>query len=269
MNTLTVPRCWGALGPFSTVDPARYVSSGVEADALAIEDFETRGQGDQYDKGSKGVGPTARLGVSDGPLVSNEDDRSPLVEFGEPAARLLERRWEADAAGSFRCPVPGHNGTARLVEPDGQLRVGCCTGRWRSLAEVFAAEHYRRDVFLSQIQLATWARRLAFEAGTFHPLTIDVPDPPDLSGSAAKVRQGFTLLVGLRWADGERRPVAFSPTFASAWCKTSRATAHRATRQLLQRGVIQAAGHHKPEHGRETTLYLPGGTIVAELLEQR
>lgn len=182
------------------------------------------------------------------------------------ALPALERRFGSDAEGSFACPLPGHTGTARLGVPDedpaGDLRVLCCRGRWRSLGEVRAAHAYGEDRIRSNIELAVWLRRLLFEADLFEPVAVDLPLlPPGASETAERVRDGFALLVGLRWADYEPRPVAFALRFVTAWCGLSSFRAAReAVTALVDAGVIREAG----AAGR-VRLFLPGEVRHADV----
>jgi hypothetical protein len=182
-----------------------------------------------------------------GPLVQR-------VELGALVAASLETRWEADAGRSFRCPIPGHTGTARLVDQGGDLRLGCCTGRWRSLGEVRAAEAYGRDELRSNIELATWTRMVAYEAGSFAPLSVEIsPLPHDASDHVQRAYSGFELLIGLRWRDGEHRPVAFAVRFCAAWCGLTHRDAHLAIQELRRIGTISEV-----ERIGQIRLYLPG-----------
>jgi hypothetical protein len=145
------------------------------------------------------------------------------------------------------------------VDQGGDLRLGCCCGRWRSLGEVRAAEAYGQDGLRSNIELATWNRRLAFEAKSFVPLEVELP--PLASGSEKHVQRayaGFALLIGLRWKDGDHRPVAFSVRFCAAWCGLSHREAHLAIQELRQLGVIVEA-----DRTGQIRLYLPGRTEAA------
>jgi hypothetical protein len=181
-----------------------------------------------------------------GPLVGGPLDplvRPGRVHLDHRARAWLEERWPAGEYGSFNCPLPGHSGRARLVDQDGDLRLGCCSGRWRSLGEVIAAEAYGTDTFRTNIEIATWTRRLAYEAGAFEPLDVPVPALSEGSSEAARrARDGFKLLIGLRWKDGPSRPVAFSVRFCSAWCQMSHARADEAVKELRRRSVIYEAG---------------------------
>jgi hypothetical protein len=199
--------------------------------------------------------------ADDGPLVTGPLGplvQPGLVNLGERVRLWLEEHWHADGQGSFACPIPGHKGTARLIHYEGDLRLGCCTGRWRSLGEVFAAEAYRRDFKATQIQIAAWTRRLAYEAGTFRPLDVAVPElPPDASDAARRAREGFALLIGLRWRDGEHRPVAFAVRFCSAWCQMGHTSAAEGVHELRARNVIFEA-----DRRGQVLLYLPASREV-------
>jgi hypothetical protein len=130
----------------------------------------------------------------------------------------------------------------------------CCRSRWRSLGEVRAAEAYDEDRMRSNIELATWTRRLAHELGGFAPADVALPAVPENSPAHLRsARDGFRLLVALRWADGPHRPVAWSVRFASAWCDLTFRQAREANYGLQERGVIRPAGRI----GR-ARLFLPG-----------
>jgi hypothetical protein len=66
------------------------------------------------------------------------------------------------------------------------------------------------------------------------------------------IRDGFRLLVGLRWADGPHRPVAFSIRFCEAWCSVPYRLANIGIKELVRLKVIQPAG----KSGR-VPLFLP------------
>jgi hypothetical protein len=205
-----------------------------------------------------------RGAISEGKVASvKASPVAPLVRgrvrFDEAA---LKRRWHADEDGHFPCPLPGHGGTAFLVYPDdddGEVRLACCEGHWRSLGEVRMAEALERDTWHpSNIRIAIWTRLLAYETGTFEPLNVLVPAlPPGASKDAHTAREGFRLLIGLRWADGEHRAVAYSVRFVAGWCSIGKWQAHEGVRALLKYGVIHEAGR-AGSYGR-VPLYLPGG----------
>jgi len=191
-----------------------------------------------------------------GPLVTE----SGRLKWQETHVAAIERRFGADNDGQFACPVPGHSGRARIDTPDEgpewEARLFCCTGRWRSLGEVRAAIAYGTDGKRSNIQLATWTRLLAHEIGAFAPYRITLPElPPDAGPLAQRAREGFGLLFGLRWADGEHRPVAWSVRFAVAWCGFGQRDAQLATRTLRETGVVIESGRI-----HQVRLYLPGAT---------
>lgn len=186
-------------------------------------------------------------------------DPRPRLELA-PLVSALEARWAADPdTGSFVCPLPGHERTGRLGtppdDPDGDVRLLCCGGRWRSLGEVRAAEAYGIDGLRSNIEAAVWLRRLAHEVGGFDLAPVYIPQlPPDAPLAARLARDGFALLIGLRWADLAPRPVAFSVRFCAAWCGLpSFRAAHEAISYLIESGVVREAG----TVGR-ARLFMPG-----------
>jgi hypothetical protein len=215
--------------------------------------------------GSRTRAPARRQGplvqVPSGPLVqSDATGRPPRVEFGEAIEAVAQRLGLDPVTFEGPCPLPGHTGTARLAsgipeDPTGDVRLLCCRKRWRSLGEVRAAIGYGFDnARRTNIELATWTRRLACEVGAFRPVA--VPLPPLASGASPgieRAREGFGLLAGLRWADGPRRPVPFTVRFAVAWCGLSHGAAQKALRALVSEGIIREV-----ERRGRLSLYLPG-----------
>jgi len=203
-----------------------------------------------------------------GPLVTSGrgDQEFGRVAWTDEAVLQLERQLHADGDGYIRpCPLPGHTGGARLgvppEDPEGDVRLLCCLGRWRSLGELRAAIACGHDDGgrpyaqggHSNILLATWQRRVAFEVGAFSPVVVDLPAlRPGSPDAAHSVRAGVALLFGLRWADGPRRPVAWSVRFAAAWCEISVRDAGVGTRIVLDQGVI-----NEVERRGRTRLYIP------------
>ena len=205
------------------------------------------------------------VGVPSVPSYARARKKDPHVEFGTDFALRLERRWGADEQGSFPCPLPGHPGRARLGTPtdegDVGLRVLCnCQGRWRSLGEVRANQAYGADVLRSNIEIAIWTRRLAYELECFEPVAVPLAYlPADAPSHAVEARRGFQLLVGLRWADRAPRPVAYSVRFCAAWCSLTHAEAALGVRALIEHEVITVVG----KQGR-IRLYEPAPVPPAE-----
>lgn len=218
-----------------------------------------RGRQDEWHtRGPHSAPPSSSpLTRENGPLVQGPLD--PLVQGGrvaidERVVTLLRTEWPPNEHGRFPCPVPGHRGEAFLLEQDGQLRLGCCTGRWRSLGEVWALIAYGEDRFLTNIEIAAWTRRLAHKAGSFEAVEVTVPPlRPDAPANARRVREGFVLLLSLRWADGPRRACAYSVRFTAAWCQISHGGAAQGLRVLRAEKVIEQAGRVGL-----IPLYLPG-----------
>jgi hypothetical protein len=203
------------------------------------------------------VGESSEL--DHGPLVTPPTARSSAkVKWPTGIADRISVRFGADASGNLRCPLPGHKGSAYVDsipdQPSTELRLLCCSGRWRSLGEVRAVLSYGEDHLLSNIQNATWLRRLAYEVDAFTPADVRLrPLAPDAPEYLRRAHAGFELLIGLRWADGPRRPVAWSVRFVSAWCGLTFREAHAAIAELRQAGLIVEAGRV----GR-MSVYLPG-----------
>jgi hypothetical protein len=241
-----------------------------------------------------GSGPDERSGAGRG----GEDGRpprsqAPLVQFPSaplvqgPTSPRVDFSAAVDALAALLgldpethegpCPLPGHRGRARLAadipeDDTGDVRLLCCSGRWRSLGEVYAAIAFRydnggrpaREGGRSNIEIAVWTRRLGCDVGAFWPAAVAVPPlPSGASPAIERVWAGFRLLIGIRWADGPRVPVPYSARFAAAWCGVSRGAAHAAIRFLIERGVLCEV----EQRGR-LPLYLPG-TIPEEGDEAR
>jgi hypothetical protein len=120
---------------------------------------------------------------------------SSRVSFDEAAEQKLAAQWGGTVEG-FPCPIPDHKGRAKLIEQQGDLRLACsCSDRpdrWRSLGEVCAAQAYGVDDIRTNIEIATWTRRLAWELKVFEKVEVSLPElPPGLPGHVDRVRQGF------------------------------------------------------------------------------
>jgi hypothetical protein len=170
------------------------------------------------------------------------------------------RSWLGVPPGArrFQCPIPGHDGLADLgVPPDDpaqELRLICCSGRWRSLGEMTAARAYGKDERLKNVQIAVWTRRLGYELEILKPIEIQLPRlTPDFPPSAEVARKGFGEHIGLRWADGPRIPVPYSLRFVMAWNRLSFYEARVGLKEILRQEIIVRAG----TDGR-CPVYLPG-----------
>jgi hypothetical protein len=152
-----------------------------------------------------------------------------------------------------------------LREGDTDLYLACCKGSIRPLGEVRAAIAYGRDAKRSNIELATWIRRLGYEAGSFEPAALEWEALPASASAATRLAyEGFRLLLSLRWADYKRRPVPYSVRFCSAWTGLPVRAANRAIRELLGAGVI-----HQVEAIGWTRLYLPRNQGREDAVEGR
>ena len=149
----------------------------------------TRGTGTE-------TGGVAASVPSDGPL--GPLGPGPYIDL-DALVPVLERRWGADREGGrFRCPIPGHEDHAligpALDLPAAPLMLQCCKGRSRSLGEVRAAIGYGHDVRLSNIEIAVWLRRLAYECDQFEPVVVEVPAvAPSTTAWVAEAAEGFRL----------------------------------------------------------------------------
>jgi hypothetical protein len=193
------------------------------------------------DKGTEG---TPGLSLTDGGPLSGP--LVPLVTparviLGDDALGRLARSYGREPDGYFPCPIPSHTGRATLVEKDGQSWLGCCLGRRRSLAEVRAACAYGEDGKLSNIELATWWRRLAWELGDLDPAEVVVPALGEPSAAACVVLKGFVLLLGLRRTDHPPRPLPFAVRFAAAWCGIGKNPAHEGIKGALSADLMRIA----------------------------
>jgi hypothetical protein len=200
--------------------------------------------------------PTRCGPLSSGPL--GPLGTGPRIDL-EPLVEPLKRHWGAEpGSGRFPCPIPGHTGYSLLGpdlnDPTAEIRLHCCKGRTRPLGEVRAAQSYGTDVRLTNISAATWLRRLAFEHGCFQPLHVELPNLPEEVPSYVRVAaRGFALLVGLRWADYDHRPVAFSTRFCAVWCGLTLGQARKAITALEEAKAIR----HEGSVGR-ARLFAPG-----------
>ena len=247
---------------------AEYETASVTPDgratcALGCEDSEVRrllglvppaSRGSRGPRGPELSGPfssraesgLARVGIAEvgcGPLDPHVRGRLSLG----PSVAALEARWGADADGVFSCSLPGHTGRARLGvpsdDPDSDVRLLCCSGRWRSLGEVRAAEGYGVDQLRSNIEIAIWLRLLLYEAGRFTPAEVAPFElPEDVDEAVRSTLAGFRLLVGLRWADAPPRPVVFSVRFCAAWCGLTFRESRESIDTLLSLRAIEQAG---------------------------
>jgi hypothetical protein len=218
----------------------------------------TRGPNDllPVERSPKGPLVYGPLVEETGPLVP-----TPRVPLDDRAAGEIARRWGAGANGNFPCPIPGHSGVACLERDEsGELYLRCCKGRRRPLGEVEAAIAYGQDSQRTQIENASWLRRLASAVDAFEPYTVDLPPlPPEAATATKDAADGFGLLIGLRWADGPRRPVAYSVRFCAAWNSLPTGKAGTAIKQLIAWRVIRVAEKvRRPGSPFEVRLFLPG-----------
>jgi hypothetical protein len=186
---------------------------------------------------------------------------------------------------SFPCRLPNHSGRASFyADPlTGTWKYGCwCRGQVQHLtvAEVCLSLACGRVTMLTSgakserngdhtqppagnTQAATWYLRAWYEAGLIEPLDIELPAaPPGSCEVVATVRDGFRLLVGLRWLRYPGQPVAYGRNFIPAWCGADLhpMAAYRALAELEAAGVVKWARHYPVPGKRPGSLWLPGET---------
>lgn len=188
-------------------------------------------------------------------------DVLPLLEDQhsvEALDRLATQRHAAEVAAevlgaggvplgrNFPCPIPGHSREASLyLDPrTGVWKMRCwCSARFLTLAEARAAKAYGDIQRISNIEASVWYRRLWADGALISPQSILLVAVADQSPSVRAVRDGFALLVGLRWLSNPGQPVTFSRSFAAAWCdgELSLMQAYGAICVLDEAGVIEWA----------------------------
>ncbi len=181
--------------------------------------------------------------------------------LNESVLARLGAEWGIDIGRGGQCPLPEHTGWADLVCEGGEWRLRCCEGRSRSIAEVVAARAYGSDRRLTNAELLIWWRLTAYVLDCFEPVEVDVPDPPTLGEGAARLRDGFALLVGLRRVEPRggmlaNDEVPYTVEFARAWTGLPTRAARDGLAELRNAGVIVVARMH----GR-MPLYVPGDGV--------
>jgi hypothetical protein len=68
------------------------------------------------------------------------------------------------------------------------------------------------------VQAAIWYLRAWYECQLITPVEVPLHEPERESPDMRAAREGFALLVGLRWLVYPGQSVAFSRRFAAAWC---------------------------------------------------
>lgn len=116
------------------------------------------------------------------------------------------------------------------------------------------------DASAGNMEAAVWYLRAWHDAEQIAPLDVGLPVAQIDNKIAASVRDGFARLVGLRWLSYPGQPLAFTRTFAPAWCEGSftEGQAAHAIRALADVGVIRDSGERFAAGGWTGTLWLPG-----------
>jgi hypothetical protein len=159
------------------------------------------------------------------------------------------------------CPLPGHTGVARLEIRAGGLRLACeCEqgSGWTSLADALEAIERGGPVRrrMSKGMRWLWTLLLAYRAGLLEPADDHLGElPPDATSDMRAVAVDMRLLLGLRRAVGEKRPLAYSCRFAADRCGLTKEAASRTIRALEAAGVVDCVDE-APSRGRRRGLKL-------------
>lgn len=180
------------------------------------------------------------------------------LEDSEEVAKALGMGATEDA-----CPLPGHSGRAR-IEPRNrhlQLTCQCREGRGsRGLAAAFAAIETGQAV--KRLGRGAWwlyTLLLAHRAGLLEPQEVRLGELTTATADMREIADDVRLLLGLKRAAGDSRPLAYSDSFAAARCgftgkpDTTRKRARRALDRLLKAEVIKPGGSLEPSGCRAGT----------------
>jgi hypothetical protein len=216
--------------------------------------------------------------------VSTADDLLAWGQRREPVEAFSTRYLGARVplGRNFPCPLPDHTRHASFYrDPQAgiwKLRCWCAEDAFLTIAEVRASIAYgypkaltgprksdRRssdpEATSGNIEAAVWYLRAWHDAGLIAPLELRLPAAPNNNNAVvASVRDGFSLLVGLRWLCYPDQPVAYTRTFASAWCDGSITPmqAYHAISALADNGVIREADSGYRAGPWTGKLWLPG-----------
>ncbi len=171
---------------------------------------------------------------------------------------------EVDGAAAFHDVMPGLSPDANPSASLYRNASGVWVYRsWRLPAQQF---FYLGDVLASQAygsikklcrtdeqgrmrvtpEAAVWSIRLLVEAGLLKPAA--VPHRPlanTAPARAAKLYEGFLLLLGCKWLHTHGDASPFSWRFAAAWCGLTERNAGDAMHWLLKHGYLTRTGKHK------------------------
>ena len=134
-------------------------------------------------------------------------------------SRFFGRSWVAEAAATPVMPAPLALAAGLLAEVDGAVVT-------------VAGRHHAR---LRHAEPAVSCTLAWPEAGLITPITMDLPAATDASAAVQRARDGFALIVGLRWPDHHGQPV---PTGAESEHRPKQASPrdHVAARSARVRG---------------------------------
>jgi hypothetical protein len=100
-------------------------------------------------------------------------------------------------------------------------------------------------------EAAVWSLRLLVEAGLLKPAAVPHKPLPDTAPArAAKLYEGFLLLLGCRWLHTPGDAAPFAWRFAAAWCGLAgrNESLGGAMQWLLKNGYLTCTGKYKRTH---------------------
>jgi hypothetical protein len=174
----------------------------------------------------------------------------------------------------FRCVLPGHDERHPSANLHWDVKGPAHTGTlkyhdwhaksgpsWYSLADVFASRGYGEAVRLKGPETTVWHLRLLVAAGVLAPYPVKARLlPREVTRGVLRVYEGFLELLRCKWLHTPGEPTPFTWRFASSWCGMhSAARIMDAVKWLLKHGYLRPVGIYRPPHGRQMTLFLPGG----------
>lgn len=201
--------------------------------------------------------------------LSAEGDKQRLGYDADAVAAAVRKMVGEHARVNvpFCCVIPGHTEQRASASVFRDPRTGLFVYRdwhqrgpeWLTLAQVRAAQGYGAVQELRGPEAARWYDRLFFEAGILKPEPVPLPSlPSDARMPVVLARQGFGLLLGLRWlTEPVGTPTPFARSFISGWCGLAPSTAERAKVELLRLDVIRKVADYG-SGPRRTSMYLPG-----------
>jgi hypothetical protein len=218
---------------------------------------------DNTDEEARPTQAVYRLGCA----PSSEEIDLLAFDRDEEFVRAVAKRVGIPHLGAtFRCVLPGHeerHPSANLwcdergiwIYRDHHRRDGRSAF---ALVEVYAARMAGRVVQPHPPSLARWKVRLLADLGAVRLDPVELPRLPASSTlSAQRLRNGFALLLAVRWWREPGTPAPYTASFAGPWCGMPDGTVNWAKGDLIREGIIVKVGETN-DGSRTTSLYLPG-----------